>query len=113
MTGIERKFYKAMMNTYVRAKNEHGFDDTYFLQMLCELGGVATAKTLIAWPDVTERFTKLWELHRLDLSVEVLVLRDEFKELFDDYDRAACRQRIRDYAELIVISDDKMNPYRE
>ena len=45
----------------------------------------------------TDGFAKLWELGRLDLSVEALVLKDEYKELFSDQEREACRSRLKEY----------------
>ena len=39
-------------------------------------------------------FTRLWELRRLDLTVEAVVLRPEFASLFTPDERAVARQRL-------------------
>ena len=93
----ERKFNDDMKEIYTRAKKECKYTATRFLQMLGEKGGLQTAKSLILKDGGTEGFTKLWELRRLDLSVEALVLKEEYKELFSEYERSTCRDRLIKY----------------
>lgn len=50
--------------------------------MVEKQGGVATAKQLINKPKVSQGFTRLWEERRLDLSVEALAVRPEWRSLF-------------------------------
>lgn len=64
---------------------------------MTEKGGVEAARSLILKDGGTDGFAKLWELGRLDLSVEALVLKDEYKELFTDHEREACRYRLKEY----------------
>ena len=86
-----------MRNIYVRADKECGYRATRFLQMLGEKGGVGTAKSLISRPGGTEGFTKLWEFNRLDLSVEALVIREEFQSLFTKEEIDTCKNRLNEY----------------
>jgi hypothetical protein len=51
----------------------------------------------------SEGFTTLWSHHRLDMTVEARVLRDEFEGLFTDDDR----QRARDRLALYGWADDR------
>jgi hypothetical protein len=46
-------------------------------------------------------FTKLWELRRLDLSVEYQVLQPRWKALFSGDVLAAARTRLRQFRELV------------
>lgn len=55
----------------------------YFLGMLSSDGGFHTAARLLAAPQVSEGFTRLWASGRLDLSVEALVVESEWREHFD------------------------------
>ncbi|QNU65417.1 hypothetical protein EHE19_010755 [Ruminiclostridium herbifermentans] len=97
MTDLEKKFFENMKNIYIRADKECGYRATRFLQMLNEKGGVNTAKILISKPGGTEGFAKLWELGRLELSVEALVIQDEFQELFTQEEIDSCIERLKEY----------------
>jgi hypothetical protein len=51
--------------------------------------------------DVSDGFTTLWELKRLDLSVEAFVLRPEYAPLFTEEERAIARARLRQYEYVV------------
>jgi hypothetical protein len=74
---------------------------TYFRQMVQEHGGVEAARRLLRQDNVAAGLTTLWEMGRLDLSVEAFVLRPEYAELFTEAERASARQRL---AELNYIA---------
>ena len=76
---MEQAFDQAMIEIYRSAKKELGYNETRFLQMITDHGGVAAARQLLHAPAVSDGFTTLWEHHRLDLSVEAHVLQDEFR----------------------------------
>ena len=97
MTELEKKFFREMKEIYYRADKEIGYRATRFLQMLSEMGGVATAISLVSKPGSTDGFIKLWENRRLDLSVEALVLKEEYKELFSEDIRNICANRLKEY----------------
>lgn len=97
MADIERKFHTAMVDVYRKADKECGYRATRFLQMLGEKGGVKTAKELISKDGGTEGFLKLWQFGRLDLSIEALVQKDEFKNLFTDEELRMCKERLQKY----------------
>ncbi len=94
---LEMRFHEAMVNVYRNAKSEAGYVASRFLQMVAEQGGLATAKQLINAETVSDGYTRLWELGRLDLSVEAQALRREFRPLFSDPELQICRERLRDY----------------
>ena len=93
----EKAFGQAMQEVYRRAKVEAGYNATYFLGMLTELGPLDTAKRLVSSTSPSEGFTKLWEKKRLDLTVEAQVLRAEFAELLSDEEIDAARRRLDQY----------------
>lgn len=97
MNDIERKFNTAMTDVYRKADRECGYRATRFLQMLSEKGGVKTAKELVSKEGGTEGFLKLWQLGRLDLSVEALVLKDEYNRLFTEDELTLCKERLEKY----------------
>lgn len=95
-TQQSEDFDKAMIQVYVRAKKEAKYNATFFLQMVQDRGGVQTAKDLLQTrEDVQSGLVKLWELGRLDLSVEYLVLQPEWKSLFTDEELRVARQRLK------------------
>ena len=97
MTELEKRFDRDMRSIYSTAKRECGYNATRFLQLVGEKGGLAAAKQLISKPGGTEGFTTLWEHHRLDLSVEALVLKPEYKSLFSENEQKLCRDRLIEF----------------
>ena len=85
-----------MLSLY-QAAAELGYRPTYFIRMVNELGGVGTAKRLLSTEDLQAGLTRLWELGRLDLSVEHHVLQEPWKDLFSDDERREARERLRAY----------------
>ena len=71
-----------------------GYRPTYLLQLIAERGGLGAAKVLIAKP-VSDGFSRLAVEQRLDLSVEALVLRPEWRSLFTPEELRTARSRLR------------------
>lgn len=97
MMTLEKYFEQDMIDIYMTAKKECGYNASRFLQMLGTMGGLAAAKQLISKPGGTDGFTTLWEHGRLDLSVEAHVLNPEYAELFTDEERRMCRERLEQF----------------
>ena len=95
--ALERQFHVAMAQIYTRAKSEAGYNATRYLQMVAELGGLATAKQLLHASGVSDGFTHLWERHRLDLTVEALVLLPEWQGLFKSGELDIALDRLTSY----------------
>jgi len=60
-----------------------GYRPTQFKQMLALQGGDATVRQLLVRGKPSEGFTRLWELGRLDLTVEALVVETKWRALID------------------------------
>ena len=92
---LEKKFRDAMIEIYERGLKECKYNASRFIQMVSEIGALATAKAFLASQKPFEGFIKLYKLGRLDLSVErVVAYRDEFKELFTQQERDEARRRL-------------------
>jgi len=65
--------------------------------MLFEHGALKTVRMLLGSSVVQYGFTKLWELNRLDLTVEALILKSPWDKLFSDDEKAIARQRLMEY----------------
>ena len=93
-TALELEFHRGMLEVYRRAKEECGYNPTRFLQMVSNEGGVKTARKLLATAEPSDGFTQLWANHRLDLTVEFLVLKSEFRPLFTPQEIITARERL-------------------
>ena len=89
---LKEEFLKAV-NICV---NQYGYRPSYFLQMLNNYGPVETAIRLVTADQLHEGFTKLWELGRLDLTVEAIILRKPFNQLFTDEILQRARERLEE-----------------
>jgi hypothetical protein len=91
------KFDTAMLGLYQRALSEAGYRASRYLQMLNQRGGLETARQLLAIEGGFDGFTRLWELERLDLTVEALILEPRWRPLFTEEERQVARQRLDQY----------------
>ena len=95
---LEEEFYEAMCDIYRRAKRETKYNARRFIQMVERDGGLATARYLINAKNVSEGYTALWELKRLDLTVEAMILKNEkYHSLFTEDELEICAERLRQY----------------
>lgn len=97
-TPLEIEFHKDMLDIYRKAKEECGYNATRFLQMVSNEGGLRTARKLLATTDPSAGFTELWKNHRLDLTMENLVLKPKYRSLFTDQEFEIARERLASYA---------------
>jgi len=88
---LETRFDDAMMGVYLRARNECDYNATRFLNMLHEHRGLETARILLRASNVSEGYVALWERKRLDLTVEALILGEEWYPLFSEQQREIAR----------------------
>lgn len=95
MTELELDLYNDMLRIYKEADRECNYRPTIFREMLIREGGLKTAKSLISKNAETTGFTKLLECSRLDLSVEALVAKDKYKELFTDKEIKSCKDKLK------------------
>lgn len=95
MRQIELELFNDMVNIYREADVQCDYKQAGFLQNLQVKGAIVTAKEIINASEVTEGFTKLVECNRLDLSVEALIAKDKYKELFTAQERKICLKRLK------------------
>jgi len=95
------QFDEEMLGIYKRALAEAHYNATRFLGMLVEHRGLGTARILINSATVSEGYTALWQLNRLDLTVEATIIdHPKWHLLFTDQELAICRQRLTAYGYL-------------
>lgn len=91
--ALEADFETRMYETYRDAAKVKYFAG-YFHGMLQDRGGLATAQHCLG--SQTDGFTTLWELGKLELSVEFVALQPRWAPLFTKDERATARQRLLD-----------------
>ena len=95
---LAARFDAAMeADVYRRAGEETGYWANYFLRDLRSHGGLITAKKLLRAKGISHGFRRLKEEGRLDLTVEALVLRQEFRPLFTNGELALAKARLDRY----------------
>ena len=94
---MQKEFTSAMLDIYRSVVKETGYRPTYFLQMVTETSGYEAAMHLIYAGKPSDGYTELHSRRRLDLTVEVLVLRPKWNALFTDEDRTKARKRLEEY----------------
>ena len=104
MTDIERRLGEAMFAIYREARNI-GYAPSIFHRMLHEKGALQTARQLINASQPSNGYTRLWELERLDLSVDAVVHDNtEWHELFTQDELQRCEKRLADYGYLKTVN---------
>ena len=86
---------KVAMHEIYRESRRLRYVPTRFLQMLNEQGALVTVHQLLASDRHHDGFTRLWDLRRLDLSLECVVLKPVFRTLFTEKELNAARCRLR------------------
>jgi len=94
---VAAEFHTAMLDVYRKAKKETGYNASYFLRLVEEVGGLEAARRLLHAGSVSSGFSALWEKGRLDLSVEAVVLQGRFADLFTDEELTVARDRLAEY----------------
>lgn len=85
------------MRDGVRRCREFGYNPTYWQRMVSEHGASNAAKRLLRGSRASDGFTRLWEMGRLDLSVEFFILLPKYADLFTPDERAEARRRLELY----------------
>jgi len=94
MDQLERKLRGAFEGAHANAISDLGFGMPALVRMVAESGPTGAARKIL--PHVTDMFTKLYFHGRLDLSVEAIVLRDEFRPLFTEDELSLASSRLRE-----------------
>jgi hypothetical protein len=96
LRDLENQFHRDMLNIYERALHECKYRANRFLQMIGEHGGVKTAKRLLHTPGLQYGFAELWQCGCLKLTMEALVLKSQYAELFTDEEKQIARTRLEE-----------------
>lgn len=79
---------QVVLDTMKKLKYNH----TIFKVSVRKLGAVATAHRFI--PTLTKGYTDLLLVNRVDLSIEFMVVKEKYKELFTGEEIRICKERL-------------------
>ncbi|WP_066738181.1 hypothetical protein [Cupriavidus sp. D384] len=82
--ATDESFTAFLREKAAEAKRDTGYPPNQFIKMLNADGGYATASRLLAAKNPSDGFVALSTKHRLDLTVEALVLETKWIAYFDD-----------------------------
>lgn len=92
----DKRFHVAMVDA-CRQVFAGCYSANYLFQMVGRDGGLETARRLLRGPGGHEGLLKLRDCGCLGLSVEALVLKPEWHDLFTDEERDIARRRLKEY----------------
>lgn len=95
MTPLERQFHQETLDGCRVLRREHGYNPSYFLQMVADHGAVGAVRRLLQTPDTQAGLTSLWEIGRLDMSCEAAILDPRYATLFTLTEKWEARKRLR------------------
>ncbi len=81
MTDLEKDLRDALREATKECQRLR-YNPTLMTQMIAESGPLGACQRLLDKREVSEGFTGLWELKRLDLTVEAIALRPKFAPAF-------------------------------
>jgi hypothetical protein len=93
--GLEQEFHAELEGT-VEAARVRDYFPAIFQQMLAEHGGVETAKRLLAVDEPQVGLFRLYELNLLANSMEAVVIKEKYKELFTLEEIEIARRRLEE-----------------
>lgn len=84
MDARQDEEFTAYLGGAVREAERLKYFPNYFKRDLAAEGGFSTVKRILASGKPSEGFRKLWELGRLDLSCEAIIVETKWRRYFDD-----------------------------
>ncbi len=101
--SVEDELTAALTDGYKRAGDEVGYWGTRFIQAVRRNGGLATAKRMLKPRNAGQRkgLDALLEAGRPDLTLEAIVLKPEFQNLFSRDELAVAAERLGEYGAAV------------
>ena len=84
MMALEKKLQQEVIKNCTVAEKEYGCKMTRFLQTIERFGIVRTAQEIFRKARTSDCFNKLAEAGHLELTMEAIIVKGEYAELFTD-----------------------------
>jgi hypothetical protein len=89
--------FEKRVDKAIREMIQNSYEPKVFINMRIQHGTIEAIKRLIHSTKIPQGFTTLWEMKRLDLSMENIIQETEWHNLFSDEDRQAAKKRLIQY----------------
>ena len=87
--------FEIYIDNAIKGMKRLGYNPTYFIQMRKQYGTIGAIKMLIHNPKPQGGFLKLHELGHPELTMESIILEEQWKDLFTEEDRKAAGNKLR------------------
>lgn len=94
---LEKRFQEELIKACEIARKEYGYNATRFLNTISKFGGVKTAKEIIRKNNISDSFDKLQKAGRIDLTMEAIITKPKYAELFTDDEVNSCFDLLCEY----------------
>lgn len=91
---MEERFHREMENIFKKALEKCNYRANKFLQPVEAQGGLEAARILLAKPGIQYGFEELWRCGCLFLTMEALVLREPWRQLFTKEELEKAKERL-------------------
>jgi hypothetical protein len=81
----------------IKEMKKKKYTPTEFIKMIIDEDEIKAVKLLINNPKPSYGFTRLYELKALNLSMEAIILEEEWHTLFSEEERIKARKKLNDY----------------
>lgn len=89
--------FEQRVNKAIKEMMALGYKPKAFMTMIINDETVNAVKKVINSTTPPDGFIKLWELNRLDLSMEAIIQEKEWEDLFTEEERLKAKKRLNDY----------------
>ena len=121
--SVESRLSEELYDAYQRAGKEVGYWAHRYREALRRNGGVATARRMLRPLSTGQRkgLDALLEANRADLTLESIVLKPEFRDLFTEVELTVAAQRLEGYVKVAAkhrkmrdrLYPDELDPGRK
>lgn len=90
MGALEKKLQDEVIKNCEKAEKEYGCKMTRFLETINRFGIVRTAQEIIRKGRTSDGFNKLAEVKKVGLTMEAVIVKPQYAELFTDEEVNYC-----------------------
>ncbi len=94
---LAREFTEELYEGYRLLARTINYRARQFLEMVTMRGGVGAAQILLRGPDASDGFTRLWQEKMLGHSLEAVVLKPKYAQLFTADELETARYRLEQH----------------
>ncbi len=95
---LKKLFHQDMIDLYKQIIKSVKYKPTRLMDYINKYGGYEAAVKYISTESNVQDFAILWEKERLDLSVEALITKEQYRELFNEDIVNFCDRKLKEYS---------------